>query len=219
MKSANRSRTSFVRVPLAPLLATALTLACTSGDGIDRSEGADGLRGLELPDPIEVQGFSLIDTSEGVFDFLEETRGHVTFLFFGYTNCPDICPVQLATIAAALGDLAYEDRQKTRVVFITTDPDRDSPRVVREYLDRFDHDFIGLGGDLDFVNDIQEMLMLPRSVKQRLEGDGKDEYLVGHAAQILVIDGSGRVRAAYPAGVRQTDWKHDLPRLLEYADS
>jgi len=139
----------------------------------------------------------------------------LTLLFFGYTNCPDICPVQMAVLAAALDRLPYGDREEIHVAFVTTDPGRDSPEVLRDWLDRFDRKFIGLTGHVEEVNYIQGQLGLPPAVTEppRPETNG-EHYIVGHATPVLAIMGDRKVHALYPSGIRQADWQHDLPRLL-----
>ncbi len=199
---------------LATLLAAALGCAAGS-DGIDRTEGAPGLRGRELTPVLPVVPFTLVDTDGNSWDSRTEIAGRLTFLFFGYTNCPDICPVQMAILAAALDDLGYTDREEIQVAFVTTDPDRDSPQVIREWLDRFDRTFIGLRGTIEEVNAIQGQLELPPAVVEpHRPGGDTTQYLVGHATPILAITGDGNVHALYPSGIRQGDWRHDLPRLL-----
>ena len=213
--------------PAAPwLLATLVVMsACSPSDAetasadasaapADAAEGAAGrgLRGFEMVDPVEMPAFRFTDTEGQPYDFLSRTSGKLSFVFFGFTHCPDVCPVQLANLAAALSDLGYADRRRIEVVFISTDPDRDTPEVVREYLDRFDHEFTGLIAPIDEVNGVLAALDLPPAVKEPIEGT--DDYMVGHVAQIMAVTGDGRLRVAYPGGVRQTDWRADLPRLL-----
>lgn len=180
--------------------------------GIEPGGEAGGYRGLELVTPIEVPSFTLTDTGGEPYDFLERTRGSLSFLFFGFTHCPDICPVQLANLAAALGDLSYSERSQVEVVFISTDPDRDSPEVVRAYLDRFDPAFVGLVAPIEEVNAVLASLDLPPAMKEEVQGT--DDYSVGHAAQIMAITGDGLIRLAYPGGIRQSDWRNDMPSLL-----
>ena len=179
-------------------------------DGSPDSE----FRGAELPEPFPAPDFTLRDTEGGEFQFREQTAGYLTLLFFGYTHCPDICPVHMATLAAVLGDLPYEQRSRVKVVFVTTDPERDTPKVVREWLDRFDRGFIGLIGDLERVNQIQASFRLPPAVRQEMPSG---EHVVGHASQVVAITSDGLVRVYYPSGVRQADWAQDLPRLLDGA--
>jgi protein SCO1/2 len=207
---------------LAASLAAAvgLTGACAPADeAFDRSEGRDGLRGLELPEPYRPDDFTLTDTGGEPWSLHERTEGKLALLFFGYTYCPDICPVQMAVLDAALEDLAYVDRQRVEVVFVTTDPDRDTPDRLREWLDRFDPAFVGLVGDLEAVNEIQAALGLPEASPEAPDpSSDSTDYDVGHATPVVAITPDGRVRALYPSGVRQTDWRHDLPLLLNAAN-
>ncbi|MDH3732538.1 MAG: SCO family protein [Gemmatimonadota bacterium] len=173
---------------------------------------AGGFRGMELINPIPLPAFTLTDTSGEPFDYLAETAGSLSFLFFGFTHCPDICPVQLANLAAALGDLPYSDRRQIEVVFVSTDPERDTPEVVRDYLDRFDAEFVGLVAPIDTVNGLLVSMDLPPAIKEPVPGT--DDYTVGHVAQIMAITGDGLIRLAYPGGIRQNDWRNDLPALL-----
>jgi len=191
-------------------------LACGTTDGaIDRSEGAEGLRGTEVEPPYEAADFSLTDTGGEPFDFRSETMGSLTLLFFGYTHCPDICPVQLSILDAALTNLSYGERERIEVVFVTTDPARDTPERLRAWLDRFDRSFVGLVGDLERINEIQTELELPAAViDPPHDPKTPDDYFVGHATPIVAITGDGQVRAFYPSGTRQADWQHDLPLLL-----
>src|SRR6185369_9103221 len=93
--------------------------------------------GLVTP-PLTKPQFTLTNTSGASFDFRAETQGYVTLLFFGYTHCPDECPLHMAAIATSLKQLAPEVRGQVKVVFVTADPARDTPSVLRAWLDRFD---------------------------------------------------------------------------------
>jgi protein SCO1/2 len=163
-----------------------------------------------LQPPREKVDFTLQDTQGAAFDFSEQTEGHVTLLFFGYTHCPDVCPIHMANIAAVLKDFSFELRQQFKVIFVTTDPERDTPQRMRLWLDNFDPAFIGLGGDHDEVNEIAVSLGLPPSVISQSE-DG--EYAVGHSAHVMVFTKDNLSHILYPFGTRQADWAHDLPGL------
>jgi protein SCO1/2 len=206
---------------IAPLLILA---ACDAGGEAARatenglppsgSEAAAGYRGVILQ-PGPRPDFTLADVDGRAFTFRAETEGQLALLFFGYTNCPDICPVHMAGIAAVLRDLPWEVRDRISVVFVSTDPERDTPERMREWLSGFDPRFIGLRGDLEEVNRIQAELALPPAVRLAAPSEGANggSYDVGHAAQVLVF-GAGDRRLAYPFGTRQSDWKHDLPLLV-----
>lgn len=146
------------------------------------------------------------------FRLREEALGHVTLLFIGYTYCPDVCPVHLANLGAILRDFPLEVAPEVRTVFVTADPVRDTPERLREWLGALHPDFVGLRGTREEVNALEAALGIPLSVVD--PGDGPDSYFVGHAGQVLAFDREGRARLAYPWGIRQRDWRRDLPRLV-----
>jgi len=169
------------------------------------------LRGTVLPEPMPKPAFTLTTTAGASFDFRAETHGTLTLLFFGYTHCPDICPVHMANIAAVLGKLPPQLANQVTVVMVTVDPERDTPERLRSWLDGFDRSFIGLTGTIDDISAAQRSLNLPPAVRQ---GEGPD-YLVGHAAYVIAFTPDDSARVLYPSGTRQSDWAHDLPILLE----
>jgi protein SCO1/2 len=197
---------SFCRAAVVTGLA-AVAIAC----GTQRHDTAQ-FRGRLLPEPLPRPDFSLIDTEGGNFDFHARTHGYTTLLFFGYTSCPDVCPVHMANLAAALDLVGWRTRRRVKVVFVTTDPNRDTPERIREWLDRFDSSFIGLRGTADEVAAIQAELKLAPSV---IPPDTTGDYDVGHAGQVLAFSPSGPATVAYPFGTRQADWVHDLPLLAK----
>jgi protein SCO1 len=173
-----------------------------------------GFRGGVLSNPAPKPPFTLTDTEGRPFDFVRETEGHATLLFFGFTYCPDICPVHMANVAAVLDDLPPDMRRQIKVVFVTGDPERDTPERLREWLDAFDPAFIGLRGSVDEVNAILAELRLVPLVHG--EPDERGNYSVGHPAQILAFTPDGYLRLMYPFGMRQTDWANDLPKLVAW---
>ncbi len=162
--------------------------------------------GLARPD------FTLTATDGQAYPFRARTAGRLTFLYFGYTSCPDVCPVQLANLSAVLHRLPYDDRQRVTVVFVTIDPARDSAGRLRAWLDQFDPAIVGLRGPLDEINHTQAALGLPVAAAGARDRNGN--YIVGHTAEILVFTPDDSARIAYPLGTRQQDWAHDLPLLL-----
>ncbi len=201
-----------LRAALALTLAALAAGACSATDG-ERAAERPRLRGTPLDPPLARADFTLTDTEGEPFDFVDRTQGRLTLLFFGYTFCPDVCPVHMANLGQVLERFSLEVRQRVRVVFVSTDPDRDSPERIRTWLDGMGKGFIGLRGPLDEVNRIQALFDLPPAVvPSGVTGD----YTVGHAAQILVFTPDDSARWAYPFGTRQADWLHDLPALLDW---
>ena len=201
-------------------IATALTLlvlvaGCSMIDG--RARAMRSLRGVALSPAQPKPAFTLTDTRGAPYEFSKETSGRVALLYFGYTNCPDVCPAQLSRIAAALKGMSAADRERVRVVFVTTDPARDSVARLRGWLDGFDRSFIGLRGDMAEVNRVQASLGLPPSVVEAMPASGAPHvmtYGVGHAAQVLAFTPDDSLRVEYPDGFQVADWVNDLPRLL-----
>lgn len=173
----------------------------------------EGLAGPKVSPPIPKPDFTLITTEGAAFDFRRDTEGYVALLFVGYTHCPDVCPVHLANIAASLRKLGPEIRNGLKVVFVTADPDRDTPQVIRKWLDQFDPSFIGLRGDLAVVNRLLADMRLGTPVKE--PGSTDTTYTIGHSSLVVAFTPDNLAHVIYPFGIRQTDWAHDLVRLVQ----
>ena len=170
-----------------------------------------GYRGILLPDAEARPDFVLTDMNGRVFDFRRETEGKLALLFFGYTYCPDVCPVHMASIAAVKRDLSIDEQRRMRVVFVTVDPRRDTSERLLSWLGNFDTDFVGLRGSEAEVDSIMLSLALPAAIRDTAAGP---DYAVGHASQVIAFPPGDGFRVIYPFGTRQADWKHDLARLL-----
>lgn len=192
------------------VVAVLLGLLAVLASGNDTS--APGWRGSVLAEPQQLPDIRLTSTDGEPFSLIDDTQGDLTLLMFGYTNCPDICPVSLGTLAAALDDLGPEVSNRVDMVFVTADPDRDTPELLRTYLDGFSPKFIGLSGTTDDVGEAQDLAKVPRAVTEAPDDDG--EYVVGHATQMIAYQDDGVARIVYPFGTRSKDWAVDIPRLL-----
>ncbi len=204
-------------LPIVACLAVLGVSACGGGDDAPAAGEGDGIRGTVIDPPLEKPDFTMTDTEGQPFDFRMATRGRLTLLFFGYTNCPDVCPVTMANLGAVIGNYPAETRDRIKVVFVTTDPVRDTPQRMREWLDRFDRDFVGLYGDIGIVDRIETALGLPIAERPDSMAMGMD-YAVGHSARVLVFTPDNMGRVTYGFGTRQEDWIHDLPLLLQQTD-
>lgn len=191
-------------------LAVAFAGACTSADSAE-SVRQRGYRGVVLEPPLEKPEFTLTDTDGRPYDFAAETEGKLALVFVGYTHCPDVCPVHMANLAAVLKQMPQVEA-RSEVVFISADPERDTPERIREWLDTFSPRFVGLRGTPEEVHRVERALNLPRSV---VPEDGGNEYAVGHAGQVIAFSPDGVARVVYPFGTRQTDYAHDLKRLIQ----
>ncbi len=203
----------FLGLGAAILVAT----ACTQGAASARDENArrvaeTGLYGHSLDSALLIPSVSLADLDGNAIDLAEQSRGKLTLLFFGYTHCPDVCPVHMTNIAAAMRTLSWAQRDSIRVVFVTTDPERDTPHRLQSWLGSIDSSFVGLRGTQVAIDSAQRGLGLPEAM--RLPGAHPGDYQVGHAGQVLAVFADGRARYAYPFGTRQAEFAHDLPRLV-----
>jgi protein SCO1/2 len=158
--------------------------------------------GLVSP-PVPKPKFTLTDTSGNPFDFRSQTDGYVTLLFFGYTHCSSVCPAQMSYVASALRKISKDVADRFRVVFVTTDPGHDNPRMLRTWLDHFDKRFIGLTGTEGALEAAESAAYVPIS-------KGSPD---GHAAFVLAYTTDNLAHVIYPVGISEADWVHDLPQL------
>ena len=166
--------------------------------------------GLVTP-PLAKPKFTLTDTSGVPFDFWEKTQGYVTLLFFGYTNCPDQCPMHMANLGGALKKMPAAVTDHVKLVFVTTDPARDAPAVLRRWLDLFDRRFTGLTGAEAVIEAVQRVAGVPPAKKA---GGLSGNYAVSHANFVLAYTKDNFAHLIYPGGVSKDDWVHDLPLLI-----
>ena len=201
-----------IRSPARPLLVLlAAAIGCVGDPNADIGAG----HAVTLPQPIARPAFTLTATDGRPFAFRERTKGKLTFVLFGYTHCPDVCPVHVANIAAALRTLSFEERARSTLVFITTDPERDSLPVLRSWLATFDSGFVGLRGTPAEVDALALSLQVAPRLVGSFNSDGS--YEVGHGAQVIVWQPDDSARVIYPFGVRQAEWAKDMPRLVQRA--
>lgn len=166
--------------------------------------------GLVTP-PLPKPSFTLTDTEGKPFAFREKTRGYVTLLFFGYTYCPDACPMHMSVLASAMKKLPQEAAERVRLVFVTTDPARDTAAVLRRYLDNFDRRFVGLTGSEAAIAAVERAAGVPVAEKT---GPANGNYGVAHANFVIAYTTDELAHVIYPGGVSKDDWVHDLPLLI-----
>ena len=163
--------------------------------------------------PLPKPRFTLTDTSGVPFDFAAKTQGYVTLLFFGYTHCPDMCPLQMSLMAQAFKQMPASLADQFKVIFVTTDPDRDTATVMRSWLDHFDKRFIGLSGSQTAIDAAQVAASIAPAKKSAVRLDGG--YEVGHAAFVFAYTKDNLAHIIYPVGVKAEDLAHDLPYLAK----
>ena len=126
---------------------------------------------------------------------LKDFRKQVVLLFFGYTSCPDLCPVTTAKMAHLQRTLAKEGTA-LQPILITIDPERDHPARLKAYLAGYDGNIVGLTGTLEQVRNAAKVF---RARAQKQEVKGLDPYLVAHTEYLYLLDGNGRLRYLFPA--------------------
>jgi protein SCO1/2 len=160
--------------------------------------------GVNLPTPYHRPSFTLTDASGASYDFTTATKGKPTLLFFGYTNCPDVCPTTMADISVALRDVDTTLAQQVQVVFVTTDPKRDTTARLAQWLGNFDADlptkFIGLTGEQSQLDQAQLSAGVPVA-----EDNGQT-----HSALLLLYGADDKAHVAFDAGNTPQDIAHDL---------
>ena len=206
------------RAIAALTLASGLLLAGCGGDADASAEGHDHgaaeapatveggneVGGLHLADPYQKPEFTLTDSTGAPFDFAERTAAGPTLLFFGYTNCPDVCPTTMADVMLAMRKVDPSVAEQTSVVFVTTDPARDTPQVLGEYLDQFDAglptSFIGLTGDQAQIDQAQLAAGVPLA----------EDMGQSHSSLLLLYGTDGQADIAFDAENTADDIAVDL---------
>jgi protein SCO1 len=166
--------------------------------------------GASLPKP----EFTLTDTAGKPYDFKQRTRGQLTLLYFGYTHCPDVCPLTMAELAQVVHALPAAVARKITVVFVTTDPARDTPRRLRQWLANFSASFVGLTGNPRTIQAAQRAVGMPPATKEPLgSGNGNTGYGVDHGAFVYAFTADDLAHLAYPQGVQPDALAADVRRL------
>lgn len=198
---------------VAVLVAACSPTTATAITATGLSPQPDGWRGVPLAQPLEMPDVTLTTTDGTPFSLRDELIGTPTLLFFGYTSCPDICPIHMAAITAAMDlvDVRFSDID---VVFISIDPDRDTPERIATWLANFSTRIIGLNGPLEDVSVALDGLRMPGPVIEGPDPRGEGD-LIGHPAQVIGFDADGQALRAWPFGARRSDWVVDLPRIVE----
>lgn len=196
----------------AAVFLVAAAVAC--GGRSEAPLSLHGFAGTELAAAVPKPDFQFSDSRGHPFKFDSGTAGKVTLLMFGYTNCPDVCPVHLANLAAVLDKMPEEVQRQVTVVFVTTDPARDSLPVLDAWVKAFDPQFIGLTASDSVIAAAQRSVNLLPAV--RAAPGAKGAYTVGHWSAVIAYTRDGWGRVVYPFGTRQREWAHDLPLLVGY---
>jgi len=187
------------------LLASALILAGCSPD-------APKFRSSDVTGSAYGRDFSLTDHA-GKPRTLADFRGKVVVLFFGYAQCPDVCPTTLAALAEAMRQLG-PDAAKVQVLFVTVDPERDTRELMSSYVTAFDPSFLGLSGDAEATARTAKEFKI---LYQKQPGSTPETYTMDHSAGSFVFDAEGRLRLYVGHGQDAEFFAHDIRELLRTA--
>ncbi|MEU6417019.1 SCO family protein [Streptomyces spiralis] len=204
----------------AALLAAATLALSACGSGGDSSKTATVVSeetsqkpATVLDQPFDKPDLVLTDTHGKKYDLRKETAGRPTLLYFGYTHCPDICPLTMNNLAVAKKALPKAEQDKLRVVFVTTDPGRDTPAELGAWLKGIDTQFIGLTGDFATIQ------AGARSIGISIEPTKKDKNgkLVSvHGTQVMAFSPkTDRGYVIYGEDTTVDDYTKDLPKLIK----
>ena len=158
-----------------------------------------------------MQAFELVDHNGQRFDN-QALQGHWTFLFFGYTHCPDVCPTTLSVLNTVAQRLA-DSGASARFAFITVDPQRDTPEQLARFVTYFNGDFIGVTGEPDAIEQLTRQLGV--LFMQVSNDPNPDSYLVDHSASVFLIDPHGRYQAVFTPPLDAAAISTDFRKLLE----
>jgi protein SCO1/2 len=204
------------RRALGALLAVAALALTGCGGAADDppvsvvSSDNGGYHGTHLDDPYVVPDVTLSD-DDGAPYSLAKDPAPLKVVFFGYTNCPDICQAVMSTIASAVTRLDADQRKQVQVVFVTTDPARDTGPALRSYLARFDPDFTGVTGDLQQIIALGDPLKVYVDKGQKLPSGG---YEVDHSTYVFGVTGD-RAQTVWTQGTSPAAMAADIIKLLK----
>jgi len=165
--------------------------------------------GTLLEPPRALAPFTLVDQDAKPFD-ASRLRGQWTLIFFGFTNCPDVCPATLGNLAQIdkqLADLAPS--QRPRVVLVSVDPERDTPAQLKSYVGFFSPSFVGVTGTPQQIEAVTQAFAVPVAIRKT-----QGTYTVDHSAAVFLIDPNGAMRALFSTPHDPTKIAADLRRII-----
>jgi len=152
------------------------------------STSSHNIEGLFWPNPKQINDFATLDQTGTSFD-LDNIKGKWSFIFFGYTHCPDICPITMSVMNEAYKKLSVE-HDNLQVIFVSVDPDRDTTEKLAQYVSYFNTDFIGLGGNTEMVDSLTKQIGVAYYLNKEEQAEG---YLVDHSASVFLFDPKARL--------------------------
>ena len=211
--STDNKQSGFKRILIAIIVA-ALAMAAgiwAARAVLEHNSVQDELDATRFPEAREIASFSLIDHNNTVFDN-SVLKDRWSFIFFGYTHCPDVCPTTLSvlnSVAQKLGDLDED----IRFVFLSVDPERDTPEQLAQFVSYFNGDFIGVTGTPEGIEQITRQLGVLHIRAQPEEG--ASGYLVDHSASVFLFDPDGRYHAVFSPPLSADAIAGDFKKMLQ----
>ncbi|MFF5701617.1 SCO family protein [Streptomyces sp. NPDC012794] len=209
------------RVTVAALaVATALALTACGSETAQKTGSVTQISGQAkagaatvLDRPFDKPDLVLTDTTGKPWNLREQTKGRPTLIYFGYTNCPDVCPLTMSNVAVAKKALPKADQDKLQVVFVTTDPERDTPDSLGAWLRAQDPSFTGLTGDFATIQAAARSLGIGIEAPKK-EADGTVVSM--HGAQVIAFSPkTDEGYVLYGEGTTVDDYTKDLPKIIK----
>lgn len=191
-------------------LAGAVALAMSAGLLTACSADKPQFKSIDLTGADYAQGFSLTD-QDGQVRTLKDFAGKIVVVFFGFTQCPDVCPTSLTELAQ-VKQLLGPDGDKLQAIFVTVDPERDTPELLKAYMGNFDPSFLALRPTLDQLPEVAKDFKI---YYKKVEGKTPSSYTMDHSAGSYVFDEKGRVRLYTRYGSGAESLASDIRLLLK----
>ncbi|NJN93942.1 MAG: SCO family protein [Anaerolineales bacterium] len=196
-------------------LVVTLLVLVAAGVGCQAFAPTYEFKGAILEPALPVPDFELNSTTGQPFR-LSQVKGDIALIYFGYTYCPDVCPLTLADIKQAVNKLE-QGRERVHFIFISVDPERDTPEALSRYVTAFDPSFIGLTDDFEKVKEV--MKPYGAFAEKEIVSDSAAGYLVSHSARVYLVNADQNLLLMYPFGFKPEDLSSDLAHLLSQENS
>jgi len=204
------------------LLISAVVLGLAFAAGIylavgNRNASSPNITGLLWPDPPVLEAFSLVDTQGNAFTE-RDLQGRWSLIFFGFTNCPDICPTTLATMNQVYEQLRGTNDifEKLQVLFVSVDPERDNNETLHSYIDYFNSDFIGASANKENLRQFTRQFGI---AYMKVKIAGPAGYSIDHTASILLVDPRLRFVGIFSRPHETTDIANRFLRIVSFVES
>lgn len=183
--------------------------AWVSNSFFERQPDLSGLHGTRFSEPRGLQPFTLTDHTGKPFG-IEQLTGKWSFVFFGYTHCPDVCPTTMSVLNSVAGRLG-DNAPATQYIFVSVDPERDTPEQLAKFVTWFNGDFIGVTGTEQELENLTRQLGV---VYMKIPDEKQaGSYMVDHTASVLLFDPAGRFHAIFSAPLKAAELAEDIVLL------